>query len=124
MRTWRQLGIAIALMLALPFPAAVACFAAGTDGSAAEHACCGAMKMACEAESNPVSQGCCVKAAAVHRPEATTPKTYVLQRASADAGILVPAIAVANLRGASSVPLQHQDHPPGQPSPGAAPLRL
>jgi hypothetical protein len=124
MRSWRQFVIAIALMLALPLPAAVSCFAAEAQGSGADPACCKAMRMACGAENNPVSQGCCVKTTAVHRPEATAPKSHELNLTSADAGVLIPQTAGIGAGRDLRFVQQSQVHPPGHASPGITPLRL
>jgi hypothetical protein len=61
MRSLRQLGIVVLLLLSYLTPA-MTCMVSDVEMNAEERACCQAMKNQCEQMGMPVTHGCCQKA--------------------------------------------------------------
>ena len=87
MRNLRQFVVALAILIALPAPVAMSCFAAGLPDSSASHACCNKMAIACGMDKEPASPGCCEKRTASDQAQSIPPRQFRFDFGNAAASI-------------------------------------
>jgi len=121
MKKLHQFVMAIAVLIALPFPlpSAMVCF---LTGSQAEHACCKRMQTSCDATSKPASAGCCEWKNTGSNLPAISSRPVSLDQFTADAGPFIPLSTHNHLQ--SSSRLVKLSYPPGPDPSGATHLRI
>ena len=124
MRKMHQLVLAIAVLIALPSPTVMACFAGGTGGFSASHSCCKRMQMSCTSGSMSDSQRCCVRATGASQSEAMPPDPYSIEKGINGRVSELPLDVSASLSQASRLMEWSQTHPPGPDLSGSTHLRI
>jgi hypothetical protein len=124
MRRFHQFVLAIAVLLALPAPTAIACFIGASHGATAAHECCVKMETICGTASKSDSMGCCVRHVVSRQAEAISPKPFSLADAATHTGISIPIATGLSLRRASQFADWAQAHPPGPDLSALTPLRI
>jgi len=123
MRNLRQFVVALAILIALPAPVAMSCFAAGLPGLSATHACCKKMAMACRMDKKSASPECCEKRTASDQAQSIPPRQFCFDLAKTAASIRLFAQDM-NLPSALSPAVCSENHPPGTHSSTSSPLRI
>lgn len=124
MRKMHQFVLAIAVLIAMPSPTVLACFAEGPGGVSASHLCCKHMRMSCGSGSMSDSQRCCVRATGASQSEAMPPDPYSLEKGISGRISELPLDASASLSQSSRLMEWSQTHPPGPDLSGSTHLRI
>src|SRR5450631_4139852 len=123
MRNLRQFVVALAILIALPAPVAMSCFAADLPGLSARHACCKKMAIACGMDKESASPECCVKRTVSDQAQSIPPRQFCFNLAKAAASIHLFAQDI-NLPSAFRPAVWSEVHPPGTHLSATAPLRI
>jgi hypothetical protein len=123
MRNLRQFVVALAILIALPAPVAMSCFAAGLSGVSAKHACCEKMAITCGMDKESASPGCCIKRTVSDQAQSIPPRQFRFDFAKVAASIQLFALDM-NLPSVFRPAVWSEDHPPGTHSSATAPLRI
>jgi len=124
MQKMHQFVLAIAVLIAMPSPMVMACFAGGSGGVSASHSCCKQMRMTCGSGRMSDSQRCCVRTTGVSQSQAMPPDPYSLEKGINGRVSDLPLDVRASLSHASRLMEWSQTHPPGPDISGSTHLRI